>query len=225
MATTTPSKNRVQEIVELHEGIVQSMRRSVQDAIRIGELLTEVKADPVMRGEFLRWIDRDLPFKKSTAESYMKLWEHRSEIPNVGNLQDARRRIEQLEDQARQGERQRKAPPAEEEQQADAEFEERKRKANEERQVETDRPGEPTREHSRLDDVIAAVLAEPPKHDDLKLADMRANIGQGQVFTVLKEYVDSFEGPNRQLEAIYNLLRYLKRAAIELQPKTREASA
>lgn len=101
---TSLSRSRAQEIINLHEGIVSSMRRSVQDAIRIGELLTEAKAD-LDHGEFLPWIERELPFSNKTAESYMRLYGYRSKIESASNLQDAYRKVEQLEDQARQSER------------------------------------------------------------------------------------------------------------------------
>jgi hypothetical protein len=242
---TTLSKSRAQEIIGLHDGIVQSMRRSVADAIRIGELLTEAKADPQISGKFLAWIESELPFSVDTAERYQGLFEHNDKIRNARNLQDAYRKVEQLEDQTRQEERQRKDRLIAEKQatgrkpegwdrsldyeekkrRADAEFNERLRIANEQKQARQERAQESPQEKSTLDEMIAVLLAAPPKHEDLKLDDMRANVSQGQMFTVLREYLDSFAGVSRQLEAVYNLMRYLKRVAIELQPKTQEAGA
>jgi hypothetical protein len=232
---TSLSKSRTQEIVKLHEGIASSMRRSVQDAIRIGELLAEAKEE-AGHGQFLAWIEGTLPFDGRTAERYMRLSNYSNKIDSVSNLQDAYKRVEQLEDEARQKERARKdrliaekqatgKKPAgwdrsidyeEKRREDDTEYEERKRKAIEEKQSEQKKP----QEKSRLDEIIDAVLSEPAKHEDLELADMRANAKQGKIFIVLKEYIESFDGVSRQLEATYNLMRYLKRIAIDLQPKT-----
>jgi hypothetical protein len=241
---TSLSKSRAKEIGELHAGIVQSMRRSVQDAIRIGELLTEVKARPEMSGEFLKWIENELPFAERTARNYMRLWDHRDKTATLADLQDAYRKVEQLEDQARSADRQRldrliaekqatgkkpegwdrKADYAERKRLDDQGYEERKRKAIEEKQREAERPTEESAQgKSKWDQIYEAIMATPPsKNEDLKLADLRENINQKGMFVVLKEYVDGFDGAHHQLEAVYNLLRFLKRVAIELQPKTQE---
>lgn len=79
--------------------------------------------------------------------------------------------------------------------------------------------------NSRYDKIIDAILSAPLRNEDLKLADMRQDADQGRLFDVLKGYLDSFDGISRRLEATYNLMRYLRREAIELQPKTQEATA
>jgi len=83
---------RKDEIVQLHTEIVASVKK----AIRIGQLLSEQKAE-MAHGEFLPWIEKEMPFKKSIAELYMKCYEHRDKIPKNGNLSDAYH-IAELED-------------------------------------------------------------------------------------------------------------------------------
>jgi predicted HAD superfamily Cof-like phosphohydrolase len=239
---TNLSKSRTQEILKLHEGIVSSMRRSVADAIRIGELLTEAKAD-LDHGMFIPWIERELPFSERTARSYMLVFDHRDKTATVADLQSAYRIVERLETEAAQKERERKDRLIAEKQatgqkpegwdrsvareeklrQEDAQFHERLDEAQREREEQTQEPtgdNGRTAPAGRFEEVIAAILKEEPKHVDLELADMRANVKQGKVFSVLREYIDSFDGVSRQLEATYNLMRYLRRVAIELQPKT-----
>lgn len=236
---TSLSKSKTQEIIKLHNGIAQSMRRSVEDAIRIGELLTEAKAE-LDHGMFIPWIERELPFDRMTGNRYMRLFIYKDKCNNALHLQDAYRRVEQLEDQERQKERQRKDRLIAEKQRTgkkpdgwdrsvdyeearreeEAQYQERVRMGKEEKRTEE----QPRSSQSSFEQIVDAILKEEPKHVDLELDDMRANVKQGKVFTVLREYIDSFDGVSRQLEATYNLMRYLKRVAIELQPKTLEAS-
>lgn len=88
---------RTKQIVDLHLGIEASLRRSVQDAIRLGELLTEQKA-ALPHGDFLPWLDRELPFSERTARNYMKLFEYRTKTATVADLRTAYE-VAQIEDQ------------------------------------------------------------------------------------------------------------------------------
>ncbi|MBN2324808.1 MAG: DUF3102 domain-containing protein [Spirochaetes bacterium] len=56
------------KIIELHQGIIEDLKRTVQDAIEIGELLTKQKAI-LQHGEFLPWIEKELPFSGRTARN------------------------------------------------------------------------------------------------------------------------------------------------------------
>jgi len=80
--------SRVAEITSLHKQIIASLRRSMQDAIRIGELLTEIKAE-LKHGEWLPWIKQSLPFSQQTANRYMRIYENREKLLNVSNLTEA----------------------------------------------------------------------------------------------------------------------------------------
>jgi hypothetical protein len=88
---------RTRAIVNLHLAVEASLRRSVQDAIKIGELLAQQK-DELPHGDFLAWIERELPFTDRTARRYMLLWEYRSKTDTVSDLTEAHK-IAQIEDQ------------------------------------------------------------------------------------------------------------------------------
>jgi hypothetical protein len=85
------------ELAELNN----TLKMSVQKAIRIGELLTEQK-EIVGHGLFIQWIESNLDISTNTVERYMKLFAYQNKIPNLGNLQEAYKQIETLEAQAKQ---------------------------------------------------------------------------------------------------------------------------
>ena len=88
---------RTKQIVDLHLGIEASLRRSVQDAIRLGELLTAQK-EALSHGEFLPWIERELPFSQPTASRYMMLFAYKNKVFSLNSLTEAYQ-VAQIEDQ------------------------------------------------------------------------------------------------------------------------------
>lgn len=88
---------RTKQIVDLHLGIEASLRRSVQDAIKLGELLTEQKV-ALSHGEFLPWIERELPFNERTAQRYMLLFRYKPKCDTLSDLRTAYE-VAQIEDQ------------------------------------------------------------------------------------------------------------------------------
>ncbi len=85
-------KSRIEEIKELHNQIFCHVRMSLENAIRIGQLLTEQKEE-LEHGEFIRWIKENLPFTDRAARRYMGLWSERDTIKseNVSDLTSAYR--------------------------------------------------------------------------------------------------------------------------------------
>lgn len=71
-------KSPVPEIVRLHGEIVDSLRLSLDKAIRIGELLTEQK-ERLGHGRFGAWCAK-LPFGQRTAQNYMRLFDQRDRL-------------------------------------------------------------------------------------------------------------------------------------------------
>jgi len=76
------------EIIRLHGEILGHARQSLNNAIRIGEILSQVKG-AVKHGEWLPWIKEFAPFSIKTAERYMACFENREKIANLTNLTDA----------------------------------------------------------------------------------------------------------------------------------------
>lgn len=70
---------RVAEINSLHAGVLGNMRRTVNDAIRIGELLTESKMS-LAYGEWGAWVKQNLQFTDRTARRYMRFYQWRAQL-------------------------------------------------------------------------------------------------------------------------------------------------
>jgi hypothetical protein len=64
------------EINRLHRGIIGSLRRSIGDAIRIGELLT-TKKGKLKHGEWIPWLEAEIEFPERTAQRYMECYDWR----------------------------------------------------------------------------------------------------------------------------------------------------
>jgi hypothetical protein len=99
------------QIVTLHIGISKAMRRSVDDAVRIGQLLTEQK-DKMEHGKFLPWL-KLLPFAERTARRYMQLFEYRDKTATVADLNEAYALIEDLRGRQNQQQIEHKPHPVE----------------------------------------------------------------------------------------------------------------
>lgn len=81
-------KSKVQEIVTLHNEIAGHLKMSLEKAIRIGELLIEQKTS-LKHGEWLPWIEANLPFSRQTADNYRRCYENKDKLLSVGNLIEA----------------------------------------------------------------------------------------------------------------------------------------
>lgn len=69
----------INEIACLHNEIIGYFKKSVEKAIRIGQLLTEQK-ECLKHGEFTKWIKNNLPFTDRTARNYMRLYNNRDKL-------------------------------------------------------------------------------------------------------------------------------------------------
>lgn len=234
---------RKAEIIELHTKIEASLRRSVQDAVRIGHLLSEEKEDLRRKGkDFLPWIESELPFDDRTARRYISVSKYSNKMDRVSNLQEAYQLVARLETGEAQKERERKdrlinekqrtgQKPAgwdrsveyeEKKRQSDSEYQERKREAfagNEEGAPELDLHQE-EKPRDRVEELLERWLAEGVQNEDLELADMKTNARQGKIMQVIDGYVAGFPDVSRKLEAVHNLLFYLRRVANKLQTET-----
>lgn len=80
---TEDMEKNTQDIIRLHNEIVQSLARSLSDAFRIGELLFEQKG-LMEHGKFTSWVKVKLPFSVRTAQRYMKLFQYKQALENKG---------------------------------------------------------------------------------------------------------------------------------------------
>jgi len=82
--TTRATPEAVNEIKQLHQETIEAIENAVARAIRIGELLTTIRADfpaRATKGEgFAEWVQNELPFSARTAWQYMRTYEHRDTL-------------------------------------------------------------------------------------------------------------------------------------------------
>jgi DNA repair exonuclease SbcCD ATPase subunit len=90
------------EIAGLQKDMIISYRRTVDDAIRIGGLLSEAKKQ-LPYGEFMPWCKKQ-GIDKSTANNYQKVFEYSLKLLNVSNLSEAYKLIENEEEQKKRKE-------------------------------------------------------------------------------------------------------------------------
>ena len=76
-------RSNVERIIEMHSQIMRRARLSLEDAIKIGELLSEEKRK-LQHGEWGNWINENLPFTASTAATYMRLYLRKDEFEEKG---------------------------------------------------------------------------------------------------------------------------------------------
>lgn len=87
---TPKSSENAAVIVDLHQQIVSSARKSLELAIQIGKLL-QIEKRQVQHGQWGNWIRTKMPFTQRTANNYIRLHQMRDQIKleNVSNLAEA----------------------------------------------------------------------------------------------------------------------------------------
>jgi len=88
-------KDRVDRIIELHGQLVATVKTTFDQAIEIGQLLIEQKAE-LPHGQWGEWVNENLPFTVRTASSYMKVYRNRNHLKSetVSDLTSAYRLLE-----------------------------------------------------------------------------------------------------------------------------------
>lgn len=79
-----------QEIEQLHAQFQDYLKKSLEIAIRIGELLHQQKL-LMVHGTFTHWAERHLPFTLRTAQNYMRLYAYREALSqkNITTINEA----------------------------------------------------------------------------------------------------------------------------------------
>jgi len=89
LQTTTADK-----INSLHQEIEAALNKSLENAIEIGRLLSQAKAE-IPHGGFTGWLEENCTFSGRTARRYMKLFDNRDKIGSAEGIQDAYSMLQQ----------------------------------------------------------------------------------------------------------------------------------
>lgn len=88
MADTLSTQiSRVDRIVELHGQIEAALKTTLTQAIEVGRLLAEQKAE-LAHGQWGNWVAENLPFTVRTASRYMAIYRHREEVLKSDSVSD-----------------------------------------------------------------------------------------------------------------------------------------
>ncbi len=229
------------ELNRLHLGIGAKLRSSVEDAIRIGELLANVRGSPDMKhGVFLPWVKANCEFSEDTAERYRKLYAHADKIRTVRNLQEAYKKIGQIETAEKQSEAQ-KAKGRVAEYQKTGEKPEGWRRGTDDKLAKKekdrlarldeakDRVRAESRERDEKDSFDAAedALLEEATERFVETAEKRqgfkeriklSQAGESDSFIdALMDYLEELDSDSRRIEACQNIIKVCRNVAAELQ--------
>jgi hypothetical protein len=86
------TETAIQEINERHAKMNELAKDALENAIRIGELLTEQRK-LCKHGEWLSWLAENVEFSQQTDDRYRKLYANRDILLTVSNIAEAYRLI------------------------------------------------------------------------------------------------------------------------------------
>lgn len=94
--TKTPQETSAQAITRLHNELYSLFDKGLHKAIQIGELLIQQKR-ALNHGEWIPWIQENLPFSDQTARNYIRLYLNQNELKskNVLDLTTAYKALQQ----------------------------------------------------------------------------------------------------------------------------------
>jgi len=228
------------ELLELN----QSLKMSVQKAIKIGELLTEQK-EFIGHGNFLSWVEDNIDINERTARRYMSLYSYRNKTDKLSDLSEAYQQIETIERQEKQSNEERKRSLIAEFRKTgkkpegwnrDCDYVIQKDKENEIRQSEYKKQFEQQRqeninkrEQEKLTDdlftqtlnnasnqFIKQVTERKQWQDKIRISDS----GKEDAFNqAIMDYMETLPDDNRRIEACNNIIKICKNISIDLQRK------
>jgi hypothetical protein len=232
--------NASQEIKRLHEGIEAKMRTSVQDAIRIGEIISNMK-EKKEHGAFLPWVNT-LPFSQRTAYNYIGLFSNASKLANVATLAEAFKQVETLEAQEKQSEEKKAreriekyiktgekpegwrrgtddklAQEEKERKEADRRWKENLREQTKKYE---NKSKETAYDFDQIDAMISGISGNIAKRQDFKERIRVSHEGKDDPFVdAIMDYLETLADDNRRIEACYNIIKVCKGIANDLQVK------
>jgi hypothetical protein len=221
-----------------------TMRRTVNEAVRIGELLSEARPHLVKEGAFLAWCEK-IGIKRQSAENYLHLFEYRHKIPNVGNLQEAYKLIETEEARRRQREAadsmdrikayketgrkpegwSRADDYRMNKTESDEQFQARTAKIFDEKREQTERKPRITREEINELSAGMDMLVKANEEKQRLLGRMRltGNNATEPIYDALLEYLLS-KPETERLEVCHNIIKFCKGLANEYQRQSAGAN-
>ena len=228
------AKTHIQEINTLHSNIECKLKSTVQDAIKLGELLTNVKQE-LPHGTFLNWINDNCNFSQPTSHRYMTLFEYKRKLFSVNNLPEAYKQIQHFEQEKKKTETQKAFKRVQkfkstgikpegwrkntddklykEEIERDKRIEENRKRINK-----IDNAKKST--NNIFDDLLNNVIEKSKKVDSFKNNIRLSFEGKNDSFIdALLDYLETLENDNRRIEVCYNIIKVAKNIAKELHRK------
>lgn len=230
-----------EQIINLHTGIMSAARRSVQDAIKIGEIISEQRK--LLKPEEFSPFINSLPFDERTARNYIQLHNNVDKLENVSDLSTAYRKVSEIEYKEKQTADQRKKSMITEyrrtgikpdgwdrsldyiikkQDEEKAKFEERSRKHFE--QAEKEKHERLKQENAEdlyssvLNNAANEIIGNMKKRSEWKDKIKVSNNGKEDSFVdAVMDYLDTLEDDNRRIEACYNIIKVCKNIAVNLQ--------
>ncbi len=228
------AKTYIQDINTLHSNIEGKLKSTVQDAIKLGELLTNVKQQ-LPHGTFLNWINDNCNFSDRSARNYILLYSYKSKMETISNLPEAYKQIQYLEQEKKRTESQNAFKRVQkfkstgikpqgwrkntddklykEEIERDKRIEENRKRID---QINNEKKSS----NNMLDDLLNNVIEKSKKVNSFKDSIRLSFEGKNDSFIdALIDYLDGLNDDNRRIEVCYNVIKVAKNIAKELQRK------
>jgi len=226
------------KIIELHEGIITSARRSVKDAVKIGEIIFG-KKKLLNHGEFLPWV-ASLPFNERTSQRYIKLFYWKDKYDSVSDLQEAYQKIETFEKQEKQTKEEHKRSIIAEYRKTGIKLDgwddsfkyiikkddENIKKLEEEKELRLERAEKYKQKEKEATDLYGDILENATaklfeKRDERHKWKEKIRIsdnGKDDSFNdAILEYLDTLDNDSRRIEACNNIVKICRNISIQLQ--------
>lgn len=236
------TQDRTQEIKKELADLNQSLKMSVQKAIRVGQLLTEQK-EFIGHGKFISWIEDNLDITDETARKYIKLFQYKDKTQLNWNLQEAYQQIETIERQEKQSAEARKQTLIDEykrtgkkpagwdrsldyllqkEQEEEARREQRVKELKENMRREQEEKERRRNQDDLFSHATQQIIDEGFKsireRQEWKEKIKISNNGKDDPFMdALMDYLETLEDDNRRIEACNNIIKICRNISVQLQ--------
>mgnify|MGYP003108840636 CR=1 FL=1 len=228
------AKTHIQQINTLHSNIEGKLKSTVQDAIKLGELLTNVKQE-LPHGTFLNWINDNCNFSDRSARNYILLYSYKSKMETISNLPEAYKQIQYLEQEKKRTETQKAFKRVQEFKQTGVKPEGWRKNTDDKlfkEEIDRDKRIEENRKrinkinnekkssNNMFDDLLNNVIEKSKKVDSFKNNIRLSFEGKNDSFIdALLDYLETLENDNRRIEVCYNIIKVAKNIAKELHRK------